>query len=275
MVFDRDIVFISYRRRGGAADAQLLADKLTHRGFNVFLDLKSLRSGRFDEALEKQIHDAKDFVSVLTSGCFDRCAEPSDWFRLEIEAALDAKSEVNIVPVIVPGFEAPKTIPHPSVEEILNHQAIRIDRVLYDASVDRLVRLLSSSPVCELVILGAGSSGAKIIGMLVNMGATVRAVYDQNRSAEGIIEADKHKIPVYIGWPDGLERLLAECASHSRRSHCFFLVAEHERFVARVREKFAARSLENWTLLKKADDFPRDFTEDDLKSAVKKCRTKK
>ena len=38
-------IFISYRRDGGDTLAQLIYDRLTDRGYSVFLDIESLRSG--------------------------------------------------------------------------------------------------------------------------------------------------------------------------------------------------------------------------------------
>ena len=36
-------IFISYRRDGGDTLAQLIYDRLTDRGYSVFLDIESLR----------------------------------------------------------------------------------------------------------------------------------------------------------------------------------------------------------------------------------------
>lgn len=52
-------IFISYRRDGNTSDAYFIHDVLERRGFDVFLD-RELRSGRFDQALERQIDSSKD-----------------------------------------------------------------------------------------------------------------------------------------------------------------------------------------------------------------------
>ena len=58
-------IFISYRREGGESLAQLLYIRLTMEGYSVFLDVESLRSGKFNEALHSQIDECDDFLLVL------------------------------------------------------------------------------------------------------------------------------------------------------------------------------------------------------------------
>ena len=41
-------IFISYRRDGGDTLSQLIYDRLTHRGYRVFLDIESLNAGKFN-----------------------------------------------------------------------------------------------------------------------------------------------------------------------------------------------------------------------------------
>lgn len=77
-------VFISYRRDGGAETAKLLRDSLTERGYSVFLDVESLRSGPFNTELYRVIEEANDFLLVLPPGALRRCAEEQDWVRKEI-----------------------------------------------------------------------------------------------------------------------------------------------------------------------------------------------
>ena len=53
-------VFISYRRSGGAETAKHLRDVLTHKGYRVFFDTDSLRSGDFDKQLLDVIMNCKE-----------------------------------------------------------------------------------------------------------------------------------------------------------------------------------------------------------------------
>ena len=61
-------IFISYRRDGGDTLAQLIYDRLTDRGYSVFLDIESLRSGKFNEKLFSVIDECRDVVVILPPG---------------------------------------------------------------------------------------------------------------------------------------------------------------------------------------------------------------
>lgn len=92
-------VFISYRRDGGDVTAKHLHDALTAKGYKVFLDVESLRSGPFNTALYEVIENTKDFVLVLPENALNRCVNEEDWLRLEIQHANACGR--NIVPVIL------------------------------------------------------------------------------------------------------------------------------------------------------------------------------
>lgn len=70
------------------------------------MDTQSLESGPFDTQLLKLIEQSCHFLVVLTPDTLDRCVEPDDWVRREIEHALDFK--LNIVPVYANGFDINK-----------------------------------------------------------------------------------------------------------------------------------------------------------------------
>ena len=55
-------IFISYRRDGGEIMAHTLHDKLTARGFQVFYDIESLKSGTFNTKLYEEIEACTDFI---------------------------------------------------------------------------------------------------------------------------------------------------------------------------------------------------------------------
>jgi hypothetical protein len=83
-------------------------------GYSVSFDIETLEKGNFDNELEKRVTDCKDFLLVLNTGIFDRFSNPDydpedDWVRREIACAL--KQNKNIVPLILEGFDYPKTLP--------------------------------------------------------------------------------------------------------------------------------------------------------------------
>jgi hypothetical protein len=94
-------VFISYRRRDESWALAVFGD-LTHNGYDVFVDYDGIASGNFETAILENIKARAHFLVLLTPTALERSAEPSDWMRLEIEAALD--SGRNIVPLMLDGF---------------------------------------------------------------------------------------------------------------------------------------------------------------------------
>lgn len=97
-------IFISYRREGGEHLALLIYHQLRYDGYSVFLDVESLRKGKFDEALFERIREATDFILILPPKALDRCANSDDWVRQEIEFALREKK--NIIPIMMEGFDS-------------------------------------------------------------------------------------------------------------------------------------------------------------------------
>ena len=64
-------IFISYRRKGGEIMARLLYVMLEERGYSVFYDRESLRTGRFDESIKVAIKQCDDFILILSPEMFD------------------------------------------------------------------------------------------------------------------------------------------------------------------------------------------------------------
>lgn len=138
-------VFISYRRRDGAELAQVVYQSLTARGYRVFMDVRSLPSGRFDTSLLKTIEEAPDFVPVLTPDCSARRPEEDDWFYKEVEHAL--LLEKNVAPITSEAFEVPEQVtPDESISKLCHHHAVQYNHEYADAAIDRLCRMLTTKP---------------------------------------------------------------------------------------------------------------------------------
>lgn len=137
-------VFISYRREGAFDTACLIAEKLRNRGYSVFLDVESMRSGKFNEQLYLVIGQCRDFVLVLPQGGLDRCLSQDDWLRLEIMHAM--KLGKNIIPVMLKGFSWPEKMPE-GLEGLDTFQGIAAGDIHYfDSAIDKLVSYLSGRP---------------------------------------------------------------------------------------------------------------------------------
>ena len=100
-------VFISYRRTN-IPWALAIFQNLTHYGYDVFFDYNGIASGDFERLILSNITSRAHFLVLLTPSALERCSEPGDWLRREIETALDSRR--NVVPLMLEGcdFGTPK-----------------------------------------------------------------------------------------------------------------------------------------------------------------------
>jgi tetratricopeptide (TPR) repeat protein len=94
-------VFISYRRTN-MPWALAVYQNLTQHGYDVFFDYESINSGDFEQIILANIKARAHFIVILTPSALERCENPDDWLRREIEAAVDHQR--NIVPLMLEGF---------------------------------------------------------------------------------------------------------------------------------------------------------------------------
>lgn len=95
-------VFISYRRTNEYTALAVYQD-LTANGYDVFIDYLNIDSGNFESVILENIKGRAHFVIILTPSALERCDDPNDWLRREIECAIDTKR--NIVPLMMEGFD--------------------------------------------------------------------------------------------------------------------------------------------------------------------------
>jgi TIR domain-containing protein len=114
-------VFISYRRTD-VYTALAVYENLKNQGYDVFFDYTSISSGDFEQIITSNIKARAHFVLILTPTALERCNEPGDWLRREIEIAIDEKR--NIVPLFFKGFR----FGTPSVSEILTGELRSLNR---------------------------------------------------------------------------------------------------------------------------------------------------
>jgi formylglycine-generating enzyme required for sulfatase activity len=94
-------VFIGYRRKD-ISWALAVYQYLTASEYDVFFDYTSLSVGDFEKVIVGNIRARAHFVLLLTPSTLDKCNEPGDWLRREIETAIDEKR--NIIPLFFEGF---------------------------------------------------------------------------------------------------------------------------------------------------------------------------
>lgn len=139
-------IFVSYRR-SSFESAQTIATSLKNRGYKVFFDLESLRGGKFNEQLFQVIDSCQDFVLILSPGALDRCHDSEDWVRQEVMHAL--QSGKHIVPVMLTGFEWPRTMPEGMESLNLYHAVAPSSVEYYDESINKLCSFLKSIPLAK------------------------------------------------------------------------------------------------------------------------------
>src|SRR4051812_22688676 len=91
-------VFLSYRRTDIPWALAIFKD-LTHHGYDVFFDFNGIASGDFERVILENITARAHFLVLLTPSSLERCDDPADWLRREIESALANKR--NVVPLMM------------------------------------------------------------------------------------------------------------------------------------------------------------------------------
>lgn len=131
-------IFISYRRSVTKYLALSLYEKLHALGYDVFLDRYSIGAGRFEDIILKQIESRYHFIVLLTHGTLDRCTEPGDWLRREIETAIE--KGCNVIPVLVDCFTFEDAYKHLTggLSALPNYNGVPLYIDYIDAGIERL-----------------------------------------------------------------------------------------------------------------------------------------
>lgn len=135
-------VFVSYRRDGGDAVAGRITDKLLSKGYKVFFDVESMRSGDFNDQIYDAIDACTDMLVVLPPNGLDRCISADDWVRLEVAYAI--KKNKNIVPVMLRNFSFPEKLPD-DINYLRRLQGVVASMEFFDAVISRIESLLTCS----------------------------------------------------------------------------------------------------------------------------------
>lgn len=153
-------VFISYRREGGDTTARMVQQLLLNKKFSPFLDAENIRKGKFNDQLLSVINECDFFILILTPHALDRCINKDDWVRLEIEQALSRNK--NIIPFMTTGFQFPDQLPD-SINDIRNYQGVQFSTTYFEASMQNLFSLLSSSSASNAPVLMKHSHTASLV----------------------------------------------------------------------------------------------------------------
>lgn len=185
-------IFISYRRNGGEALAQLINDRLRNLGYEVFYDIESLKSGSFNTKLYSEIEACEDFILILPPQALDRCIYDEDWIRCEVRHAL--KHNKNIIPIMMRGFTFPKNLPD-DICEISNRNGVEFETMEYlNAKIEKITSMLISTPTATAYNPINSSEPA----LIQNVCSLCSCDFDNPFSKEGyyseIINRDKYNV---------------------------------------------------------------------------------
>ena len=157
-------VFVSYRRDKGSEVARYLAERLSKRGYRVFLDVDSLGSGEWGKELQQRIDECPDFVAVVTDGYFLRCENPDDVVRKEIARALETRA--TVIPLLVGDGKIPPDLPA-DISGISAHNGVRYLHEYANQAIDKVCGFLQSTPPLGPERLGTGEAQPRIILLCV------------------------------------------------------------------------------------------------------------
>jgi tetratricopeptide (TPR) repeat protein len=132
-------VFLSYRRTN-IPWALAIYQNLVRHGYDVFFDYSGIASGNFERVILENIRSRAHFLVLLTPSALERCGEPGDWLRREIETAL--ASQRNTVPLMLEGFDfgAPTIASQltGALAALKDYNGVRIPPDYFDEAMDRL-----------------------------------------------------------------------------------------------------------------------------------------
>lgn len=131
-------VFISYRRTNVFMALTVYKD-LSQHGYDVFIDYESIESGNFEQIIFQSIESRAHFIIILTPSALERCKDPNDWLRREIEHAL--KHKRNIIPLTFEGFDfddMEKYLPRHIAQPLSKYNGLHVPSNYFDAAMERL-----------------------------------------------------------------------------------------------------------------------------------------
>ena len=119
-------VFISYRREASRWFAHSVYTAILDQKFDIFMDVKNVDAGKFEEQILSQIEERAHFLAILSNASLPRLKNPDDWLRKEILHAM--KYSRNIIPVLHNKLtmEAAALELPPELESLCEYQAIRV-----------------------------------------------------------------------------------------------------------------------------------------------------
>ncbi|HXZ67763.1 MAG TPA: toll/interleukin-1 receptor domain-containing protein, partial [Alphaproteobacteria bacterium] len=128
-------VFISYRRTNAPWALAIFHD-LTQHGYDAFFDFQGIASGDFERVILENIRSRAHFLILLTPSALERCGDPGDWLRREIETALETQR--NIVPLMLEGLPSISKRLTGRLAALKQYNALHVPTDYFDEAMARL-----------------------------------------------------------------------------------------------------------------------------------------
>jgi tetratricopeptide (TPR) repeat protein len=181
---DRKGVFISYRRSAASFIARAVFQDLRQHGYEIFMDVESIDNGMFDTFILRQIEARPHFIVILTQGTLERCTDPNDWMRREIECAIEKRR--NIVPLLVNDFDFKAAKPYLTgrLADLPRYNGLTVPHDYFDAAMERLRNRFLKRPATG-VIKPAPAADQPAVQHTIELVAAQSAPTDRELTAEG------------------------------------------------------------------------------------------
>jgi tetratricopeptide (TPR) repeat protein len=180
---------ISYRREVSWALTLTLHQHLTEHGLDAFLDIESIRGAvQFDTIILNQIAARPYFLLVLTPGTLERCDDPNDWLRREVEQALETQRV--IVPAYTPEFDfedIERFLPKDLAEDLRYRQGQELSAQWFKQAVQKLVEEFLV-PTTEIEAVAPSAEEQKIVDRLHEVAKAAPAVTEDQLTAQEYFE---------------------------------------------------------------------------------------
>jgi tetratricopeptide (TPR) repeat protein len=176
-------VFISYRRTNFPWGLAIFQD-LTAHGFDAFFDFTGIASGDFESVILENIRSRAHFIVLLTPSALERCGDPRDWLRREIETALEVRR--NIIPLMLENFDfgAPGIANQltGNLEALKRYNGLRVPPEYFAEAMSRLRSQYLNVPL-DAVLHPASLSAKRAAKEQQAVAATAPAVQEEELTA--------------------------------------------------------------------------------------------
>ena len=140
--------FISYHRKLSTWPAITIQRYLVGREVDVFLDMESISSGRFENVILNEIRERDHFILVIAAGTLARLTESGDWVARELTHALE--SQKNVIPVLLDGVritDLARDFSHR--DQLLDLNCLSMPAEYSNEALDRLYDTYLSNPTIQ------------------------------------------------------------------------------------------------------------------------------